>query len=115
VRHTAQDIILSAAAPPAATAALLRKELRVSHYITQPCIGVKDGSCAEVCPVDCIHPRKDEPQFEAVEQLYINPDACIDCGLCVDECPVKAIFPEDELPEKWRAFIARNAEFFRHS
>jgi NAD-dependent dihydropyrimidine dehydrogenase PreA subunit len=24
--------------------------------ITFPCIGVKDASCVDVCPVDCIHP-----------------------------------------------------------
>ena len=85
------------------------------HYITQPCIGVKDGSCVEVCPVDCIHPRKDEPDFKTAEMLYIDPDTCIDCGLCVDECPVKAIFPEDEVPDKWRSFIPKNAEYYQHT
>ena len=85
----------------------------MSHYIAQPCIGVKDGSCIEVCPVDCIHPRPDEPGFAGAEQLYIDPQTCIDCGLCVDECPVKAIFPEDELPERWRSFIAKNTAYFR--
>jgi NAD-dependent dihydropyrimidine dehydrogenase PreA subunit len=29
--------------------------------INEPCIGVKDNSCVEVCPVDCIHPTPDEP------------------------------------------------------
>ena len=33
--------------------------------ITDPCIGTKDTACVDVCPVDCIHPRKDEPEFEA--------------------------------------------------
>jgi ferredoxin len=84
----------------------------VPHYITQPCIGVKDTSCVDVCPVDCIHPRKDEPAFEQAEMLYIDPETCIDCGLCVDECPVKAIFSEDDLPEELEAFIPRNAAFF---
>lgn len=83
------------------------------HYIAEPCIGVKDTACVEVCPVDCIHPRKDEPDFERVEQLYIDPDTCIDCGLCVDECPVKAIFTEDDLPEKWKAFAHKNAQYFK--
>ncbi|MGD8451324.1 MAG: ferredoxin family protein [Phycisphaerae bacterium] len=85
----------------------------MSHYIAEPCRGVKDASCVEVCPVDCIHPRPDEPDFDAAEQLFINPDICIDCGLCVDECPVKAIFAEDELPEKWRRFMEINADHFR--
>jgi NAD-dependent dihydropyrimidine dehydrogenase PreA subunit len=84
----------------------------VSHYIAEPCIGVKDTACVDVCPVDCIHPRKDEPDFAKVEQLYIDPQTCIDCGLCVDECPVKAIFPEDDLPEQWRHFVEKNAAYF---
>ena len=27
-------------------------------------IGVKDTACTEVCPVECIHPAKDEEGFE---------------------------------------------------
>jgi ferredoxin len=58
------------------------------HVIAEPCIGTKDTACVTVCPVDCIHPRKDEADFGEAKQLYIDPDTCIDCGLCVDECPV---------------------------
>ncbi len=82
------------------------------HYITETCVGCKDGSCIDVCPVDCIHPRKDEPDFASVDMLFIDPETCIDCGLCVDECPVDAIFNEDDLPEAMEHFIARNAEYF---
>ena len=85
----------------------------MSHYIAEPCIGVKDTSCVDVCPVDCIHPRKDEPDFAQALQLYIDPETCIDCGLCVDECPVKAIFPEDDLPERWRAYAEKNTAYFQ--
>jgi ferredoxin len=60
--------------------------------ITDPCIGTKDHSCVDVCPVDCIHPRKDEPEFEQTTMLYIHPDECIDCGACVPACPVAAIY-----------------------
>ena len=60
--------------------------------ITDPCIGTKDHSCVDVCPVDCIHPRKDEPEFEQVTMLYIHPEECIDCGACVPACPVNAIY-----------------------
>ena len=60
--------------------------------ITDPCIGTKDHSCVDVCPVDCIHPRKDEPEFEQATMLYIHPDECIDCGACVPACPVAAIY-----------------------
>ena len=46
----------------------------MSHYIAQPCIGTKDTACVTVCPVDCIHPTKDEPDFATEEMLYIDPD-----------------------------------------
>ena len=86
----------------------------VAYVIVQPCIGVKDASCVEVCPVDCIHPTPDEPDYDNVEQLHIDPDECIDCGACVDPCPVDAIFPEDEVPEQWRNFITINADYFKN-
>ena len=60
--------------------------------ITDPCIGTKDSACVDVCPVDCIHPRKDEPEFESATMLYIHPEECIDCGACVPACPVSAIY-----------------------
>jgi NAD-dependent dihydropyrimidine dehydrogenase PreA subunit len=51
----------------------------MAYVINEPCIGTKDASCVEVCPVDCIHPTAEEPGFEAADQLYIDPDECIDC------------------------------------
>lgn len=83
------------------------------YIIAQPCIGTKDTACVAVCPVDCIHPTKDEAGFEAAEMLYIDPEVCIDCGLCVDECPVNAIFPQEDLPAEWEEFIAKNAEYYK--
>jgi ferredoxin len=82
----------------------------VPHYITQSCIGTKDTSCVDVCPVDCIHPRKDEGEFEGADMLYIHPDECIDCEACVPECPVDAIFLDENVPEEWHDYIALNAE-----
>jgi len=66
----------------------------------------------DACPVDCIHPRSDEDEFEASKQLYIDPEECIDCGACVPECPVEAIFPEDEVPEKWSEYVESNAAWY---
>ncbi len=86
----------------------------MAFVICQPCIGTKDTACVDACPVDCIHPRKDEVNFPAETQLYIDPEVCIDCGACVPECPVDAIFPEDEVPEKWEEYIALNRDWFQN-
>lgn len=85
----------------------------MAYVICEPCIGTKDSSCVDVCPVDCIHPRKDEPDFVTVHMLHIHPDECIDCGACVPACPVKAIFSLDETPRQWSSFITRNTEFYQ--
>lgn len=72
------------------------------HYITHACIGRKDGSCVDVCPVDCIHPRKDEPEFAAAEMLFIDPETCIDCGLCVATYLLsKCVFPIPLMASHW--------------
>lgn len=84
----------------------------MAFVIAEPCIGTKDTSCVEVCPVECIHPMPDTDEFEEVEMLYIEPDECIDCGACEPECPVEAIFPEDEVPEKWHEYIEINRAYF---
>lgn len=85
----------------------------MAYIIAEPCIGTKDTACVDVCPVDCIHPRKDEPDFEKVEMLYINNDECIDCGACVPVCPVTAIFVQEDLPEKWADYAQKNADYFK--
>src|SRR3712207_8753975 len=72
----------------------------MAYIITETCIGTKDSACVDVCPVDCIHPRKDEGDFEGATQLYIHPDECIDCGACVPACPVEAIFALDEVQDR---------------
>ena len=85
----------------------------MAFVIAQPCIGVKDTACVAVCPVDCIHPTKDEADFDREEMLHIDPDTCIGCGLCVDECPVRAVFDEPDLPAEWRHFAAKNRAHYR--
>ncbi len=85
----------------------------MAHVIIDSCVGCKDTACVEVCPMDCIHPTGSEPGFDAADQLYINPDECIDCGLCPSECPVDAIFLDDELPQDKRHFIEINADWFK--
>lgn len=80
----------------------------MTYVIAEPCIGVKDKSCVEVCPVDCIH------SDDASDMFYIDPDECIDCGVCAEVCPVEAIFFEDDLPERWSKFLGLNAEYFQN-
>ncbi len=83
--------------------------------ITDPCIGTKDASCVDVCPVDCIHPRKDAPEFEQATMLYIHPEDCIDCGACVPACPVAAIYDSlDSTPASQKDLIEANA-IYRNS
>ncbi len=85
----------------------------MAYIITEPCIGTKDAACVDVCPVDCIHPRKDEQEFEATNMLFIHPDECIDCGACEPECPVEAIYAQDEVPDKWNNYIEVNADHYK--
>ena len=79
----------------------------MAFVITHPCIGSKDASCVDVCPVDCIHGTGED------SQLYIDPEVCIDCGACVAACPVEAIFADTDLPNKWEDFTEVNAAYFR--
>ncbi len=78
----------------------------MAYVIAQPCIGVKDASCVEVCPVDCIHSTDEDDQY------FIDPDECIDCGVCAEVCPVEAIFFEDDLPEQWASFLGLNRAYY---
>jgi ferredoxin len=78
----------------------------MAFVITQPCEGVKDGACTDVCPADCIETREDADQY------FIDPERCIDCDVCVTVCPVDAIYRESEVPEEWNSYITKNADFF---
>ena len=80
--------------------------------ITDPCIETKDTACVDVCPVDCIHPRKDEAEFAQAAMLYIHPEECIDCGACVPACPVAAIYESiDATPSHQKDLIEANAVY----
>lgn len=85
----------------------------MAYVITQRCCN--DASCVSECPVDCIRPRPDDPEYGTTEMLYIDPGTCIDCGACVDACPVDAIFSEDDLSASLSRFSEINAAYFdRH-
>ncbi len=76
----------------------------MAYIITEPCIGTKDTACADVCPVDCIHPAPGEAHFQQSTKLYIDPTECIDCDACVEACPVDATMSEDDAPAQWESF-----------
>ena len=39
----------------------------MAYVIAEPCIGTKDTACVDACPVDCIHPKKDEERFCGIQ------------------------------------------------
>jgi ferredoxin len=84
----------------------------MTYVITEACVGTKDLTCIEVCPVDCIHPKPGEEGFDSAPQLYIDPISCIDCDACVAACPVDACFYEALLPPELERFTGLNAAFF---
>ncbi len=80
----------------------------MAYIITEPCIGTKDRSCVDVCPVDCIHDDGDDDKI-----LYIDPDECIDCGACEPACPVNAIFAEDDVPDNMKPYVEINSLWYK--
>lgn len=80
------------------------------HVITGACCS--DASCVTACPLNCIHPRADEPGFATAEMLHIDPTTCIGCGACADACPVGAIVPLSNLAIGQQHFAAANADYF---
>lgn len=83
------------------------------HVVTQACCG--DAACAFACPVNCIHPTPDEPDFVTSDMVYIDPQACVDCGACVRACPVGAIKPASRLAPEEQVFVELNALFHADS
>ncbi|MFB7578584.1 FAD-dependent oxidoreductase [Streptomyces hydrogenans] len=82
----------------------------MTYAITQTCCS--DATCVAVCPVNCIHPTPEEPDFGTTEMLYIDPKSCIDCGACADACPVDAIFPVDRLTGPLKRYEEINAAHY---
>jgi NAD-dependent dihydropyrimidine dehydrogenase PreA subunit len=82
-------------------------EYSMTYIIAEPCVDVRDASCVDVCPVDCIYTTDNDNMF------YINPDECIDCAACEPVCPVVAIFPEETVPEQWDKYTQMNYDYFK--
>ena len=80
-----------------------------TYIIAEPCVGVKDATCVEVCPVDCIHSEPEEDQY------YIDPAVCIACEQCVLVCPVDAIYLDNNVPPQWESYTERNRAFYERT
>jgi NAD-dependent dihydropyrimidine dehydrogenase PreA subunit len=78
----------------------------MTYVITAACIDVKDTSCIEVCPVDCIYVEDED------RMCYVQPDECIDCAACESACPVGAIFLDSDVPSEAAEFTAINLLYF---
>jgi NAD-dependent dihydropyrimidine dehydrogenase PreA subunit len=94
----------------------------MAYVISLKCIGTKDRSCVEVCPVDCFYNYKNpklnkkygRPEKDGDSgMLVINPDECINCGACETECPVEAIYEDSGMPEELKEFIQQNDDAIR--
>ncbi len=57
----------------------------MTWVVTRLCRDCVDQSCVEVCPVDCIYEYKGDDRETFPNQLYIEPEECIDCGVCEPE------------------------------
>lgn len=80
-----------------------------TYVITEACIGLKDGTCVEVCPAACIHTTPDAPQY------YIDPEICIACEQCFFVCPVDAIYKDEDVPAHLAHYLDINADFFKQN
>jgi ferredoxin len=77
--------------------------------ITRLCRDCLDLSCVEVCPVDCIYEYTGEDRQSFPNQLFIDPEECIDCGVCEPECPWEAIFEDERVPGIFADDVQLNA------
>jgi ferredoxin len=82
----------------------------MAWVITSLCRDCVDQSCVEVCPVDCIYEYTGSVHETFPNQLYIDPEECIDCAVCEPECPWEAIFQDEDVPEIFQGDIALNAK-----
>jgi ferredoxin len=82
----------------------------VAYVVTRLCRECKDLSCVAICPKDCIlEHRPATGSSDLPNQVFIDPEECIDCNACVSECPWEAIYPDADVPIAFRADVPLNA------
>ncbi|MGV1768127.1 indolepyruvate ferredoxin oxidoreductase subunit alpha [Rhizobium rhizogenes] len=74
----------------------------MTHVVTENCAGCRFTDCVEVCPVSCFHGDEN--------RIFIDPEACIDCGACLPLCPVNAICEDFDLEGDRSIWLHENAE-----
>jgi len=82
--------------------------------ITRVCRDCVDTRCVEVCPVDCIYEYTGPPDPGIPNQLFINPEECINCRMCQSECPWEAPVEDLEIPAGFEDDIALNTLTLAH-
>jgi ferredoxin len=82
----------------------------MAYVVTRLCRDCKDMGCVSVCPKDCIlEHRPPSGASDLPDQLFIDPDECIDCNACVSECPWEAIYSDSDVPLELAPDVALNA------
>ena len=81
----------------------------MTWVITRLCRDCLDTSCIEVCPVDCIYEYVGPASDKFPNQLYIDPEECIDCRACEPVCPWEAPLSDVEVSAAFEDDIALNA------
>jgi len=79
--------------------------------LAEPCIGTKDNSCVEVCPVDCIHPTPERARLRLGRDALHRPGRvhrlrCLRRGL-----PGRRLLRRDQLPAEWAKYAEINANY----
>ena len=82
----------------------------MTWVITRLCRDCVDGACVEVCPVDCIYGYTGDDKDTFPNQLFIDPEECINCGVCEPECPWEAIFEDEQVPDVFQQDTELNAK-----
>src|SRR5918995_4711625 len=81
----------------------------MTWVITRLCRDCLDTSCVEACPVDCSYEYVGPSADRSRNQLYIDPEECIDCQACEPVCPWEAPLCDTEVPAVLEDDIALNA------
>jgi ferredoxin len=87
-----------------------REEKNMPWVITSLCRDCVDQSCVEACPVDCIYEYTGHGREIFPNQLFIDPEECIDCAMCEPACPWQAIFDAGAVPELFWGDVAFNSK-----